>query len=489
MNGLIIASNYYRTNQTCQLMTSNLNLIMIQVDFDSSLQFLNRTAMIITDIGTSPAACNMSQTSSVAQSGSSILYTFDNTTNDYYGNYNAIPYNNPVYISPGYNGRGSTIQILSNASQYLTVANYMNFYNKSLTVEAWIYPLAVFSSSTYIDMIIYAQTNTTQQPQLMWLMLRNGKGYGAFYANDVIGPTAFLPNRWQHIAFTYDRRTATQVIYYNGVADSIHTEAPPCVITAGIQTIGTYQDHNGGFFHGYIDQLQIFFNRAKTATEILNDATLVGYYPMDCLTNPGLDNGPNSINGTAVELRSSDGGRVGQSYLFNTNASYFQVTGLVLLGQSCSPYSFSLWLRPKQSVMNGGTILHVSQNMFGSDWCIPFLGLSSSGQIVANGYHIGGIIEIIGPILTIDYWVHIILTYSEANGMRLYINGILFGQSVPFVYAAAGVPMTVTLGQSLNGNECYHSSLQTGVYRGQMDEFYIYSRELSQADATRLANP
>jgi hypothetical protein len=49
--------------------------------------------------------------------------------------------------------------------------------------------------------------------------------------------------------------------------------------------------------------------------------------------------------------------------------------------------------------------------------------------------------------------------------------------------------MTVTLGQSLNGTNCDYSVIESGYYRGQIDEFYIYSRELSQAEVSALANP
>jgi hypothetical protein len=150
--------------------------------------------------------------------GASVLYTFDNTPNDYYGNYNAVPVNNPLYVSPGYNGRGYAIQILSNQSQCLTIANYMNFYQRSLTVEAWIYPFALFTGNPYVDMIIYAQTNSSTYYQYMWMMLRNGSNYGAFWGDDAWGPTLFQPNRWQHMAFTYNYSTMTQVVYINGIA-------------------------------------------------------------------------------------------------------------------------------------------------------------------------------------------------------------------------------------------------------------------------------
>jgi hypothetical protein len=169
----------------------------------------------------SAVLCSVSGTSTHApggEGGESVIYTFDNTPNDYYGNYNAVPVNNPTYVSPGYNGRGYAIQILAASSQCLTIANYMNFYRRSLTVEAWIYPLAVYTGNPYVDMIVYAQTYAGAQGYYMWMMLRNGSNYGAFFADDVWGPTLFIANRWQHIAFTYNYATGTQVVYINGVA-------------------------------------------------------------------------------------------------------------------------------------------------------------------------------------------------------------------------------------------------------------------------------
>ena len=271
--------------------------------------------------------------------------------------------------------------------------------------------------------------------------------------------------------------------------DATNPNAAPCLITSGIQTIGSYFHYGAGFFHGYIDQLGILFNRAKTAAEILDDATLVGHYTMDCISYSSWDSGPNQITGVAVGVSSGDGGRVGQSYLFNTNSSYFQVTGLILIGQSYSPYSFAMWLRPITSVTNGGTILHLSQYADGTGWCVQFIGLSSLGQIVVHGYNSAGMVQVTGPVLTVGQWVHIVETYSQLHGIRLYVNGILYGQSSAFVYASSGQPMVITLGQPLNGSYCDRSGIQSGFYRGEIDEFYIYSRELSQADVTALANP
>lgn len=72
-------------------------------------------------------------------------------------------------------------------------------------------------SPSYVDMLIYAQTNSAVMGQYMWMMLRNGKIYGAFFGNDVSGPTVFQANKWYHMAFTYDLASSTQTVYVNGV--------------------------------------------------------------------------------------------------------------------------------------------------------------------------------------------------------------------------------------------------------------------------------
>jgi len=165
-------------------------------------------------------SCSSSSSTTVSpggQGGASVLYTFDGNANDYFGNYNAVPHNNPQYISPGYNGRGYAIQLLSTSSQYLTIANIMNFYRRSVTVEAWLYPLAIYSSNPYTDMIIFQQVYSNTQYQYMQVMLRNGYVYGSFFYDDISGVTVLRTNQWQHIAFTYDYAAQTQYVYLNGV--------------------------------------------------------------------------------------------------------------------------------------------------------------------------------------------------------------------------------------------------------------------------------
>jgi len=152
--------------------------------------------------------------------GASVLYTFDNTPNDYFGSYNAVPVNNPQYVSPGYNGRGQAIQLRQNLSQHLTIANYMNFYQRSLTVEAWIYPLTICTSDSDFDLLIFSQINSHVVGQYMWLDVRNGMAFGTFFFNDVVGSTMIGVKQWHHVAFTYNYMTLTQTVYVDGFLGS-----------------------------------------------------------------------------------------------------------------------------------------------------------------------------------------------------------------------------------------------------------------------------
>lgn len=133
----------------------------------------------------------------------------------------------------------------------------------------------------------------------MYLMIRQNRIYFAFYANDCWGSTTVLTNRWYHFAFVYDYQALTQYIYLNGVLECTHNSSSPFQATSGAITIGAINNTGttpASFWTGYIDQMA-YVSRAKTATEILADATLVAYYSFDDLSYS--DSGPNKINGVS----------------------------------------------------------------------------------------------------------------------------------------------------------------------------------------------
>ena len=170
----------------------------------------------------------------------------------------------------------------------------------------------------------------------------------------------------------------------------------------------------------------------------------------------------------------------------NGNQSTFEVHGLVLLGTSGLPYSFSIWIRPY--VPQQAAIMHLSALSDGTGWCLPVLGLTSNAQLAvySNG---PGVKSVMGPIVPLNSWTHVAVTYRQAIGMRLYVNGTLKSSLGSFVFSSGGQPMHMFVGSPSSGVGCVAGYNSSGPYFGAVDEFRIYSRELSLADVATLAYP
>lgn len=260
--------------------------------------------------------------------------------------------------------------------------------------------------------------------------------------------------------------------------------------TTGDIFIGAISNGPGYYFTGYIDQVSLM-TRSKSAAEILMDATLVCYYSFD--SNAYTDSGPLALTATGVGLSLASGaGRVNSAISFTSASSYFVVGGLTKLGTVGPSYSISIWINPTS--VNGGTIAHVSSCNYNciSRWCLAFIGLTSSGQIAIqswSGSYNNNLVALTGPVLSINVWTHVVQTYSSTNGMRLYVNGILFSQSQTFTYSASDVPDYLYLG-SFPLQTCVTTNVITeGQYYGLLDEFYVFARDLTPAEVYQLANP
>ena len=222
-----------------------------------------------------------------------------------------------------------------------------------------------------------------------------------------------------------------------------------------------------------------------SATEILREATLTIDYSFD--NGDLLDDGPLGINGTGSNHTFNNSCRINQCLALLNNQSYVQAAGLVLLGTSGQSYSFSIWIKP--IITNHGTIIHVSGTSDGLAWCIPMLGFTNSSQIRVQSWK-GNSVSLSGPVITANVWTHIAVTYSSSDRLRLWINGTQYGSSSSgFNYSAANTSVFVTIGSSLSGTTCGSGTIKKGQYFGYIDEFKLYSRELSSTDISNLANP
>jgi hypothetical protein len=236
-----------------------------------------------------------------------------------------------------------------------------------------------------------------------------------------------------------------------------------------------------------MDQMTVS-NRVKSACEVLEIATLVAHFTFDI----GLfliDSGPNSLQATTQSTTSISSGRFSQAITFNgSSSSYYQISDFTALGISNQPFSISLWLRP---TFLSGIVAHISTNTVGTGWCLPFLGFALSGSLIAQIYNGTVTVSIGDPTMSVStsVWSHVVQTWSSTNGLRLYINNVLVASHLDSTYSASSLPDLITLGNGFNiTSGCALGSVNPVPYNGDMDDFRVYSRELTAADICTLYN-
>lgn len=133
---------------------------------------------------------------------------------------------------------------------------------KDVTMEAWIYPLADFTSN--YRAIIYAGADGNSYN----LLTNTGDGnLRAWFGGNVLNSNSSLvANQWSHVAATFDNTTIK--LYINGILDN-SSSASGSIVTGRPVTIGSVNAHNNYFFNGTIDEVEIW-NRTLSADEVYN---------------------------------------------------------------------------------------------------------------------------------------------------------------------------------------------------------------------------
>jgi hypothetical protein len=196
------------------------------------------------------------------------------------------------------------------------------------------------------------------------------------------------------------------------------------------------------------------------------------------------DAGPNNLLSTSLNVNFISSGQISGAISFNDNTSYFQIDDLTGLGVVNQPFSISLWIRPYALA---GTIVFVENGTIGSFWCMPFIGFASNGSLVVQMWSTS-VQYVFGSILsTSSVWYHVVQTWSSTNGLRLYIDNVLIAANTTVTtYGASSLSNNIILANRPN-NGCTGGAIgpQLAFY-GDMDDFRIYSRELTANEVCAL---
>jgi hypothetical protein len=259
----------------------------------------------------------------------SVMWSFDNTPTDLYGVYNGQLISGATYSTVATNqtyfGYGQALMLTASSNQsFLVSSPFLDLTYTSFTIEGWIYLFASFAG----DRGIFGQCQCLTCPnQCLYFLVRANRLYIGFTSNDLVGSMTLAATTWYHVAFVYNYQTQQQILYVNGVQDSIKSSSQPYQGKNGTIQIGSTQALLAkNYFNGYIDNLRLT-TRTKSASEILIDASLIARYSFDS-PNPNSDNGLNGLNGTSTNTISVNG-RVNQAMRFTGSASYFQAYGVL----------------------------------------------------------------------------------------------------------------------------------------------------------------
>ncbi|CAF1611898.1 unnamed protein product, partial [Didymodactylos carnosus] len=286
------------------------------------------------------------------------FYTFDSVLTDSSGNGNTV---NGTYSSFVTGYVNNAVSFVYANSERLTSSAVINLFNQSFTIDFWFY----WTENSLSDYCLFGQCISSHTDLCLFLSIRKKALFFGFFNDDTPGNATIVVNKWYHAAFVYDYTNRIRYIYLNGVQDAIDTTTSYLLITQQPVNIGSSpiggNVNTSVYYTGYIDHLMIT-QRAKTACEILQDATITVYYSFE---NSVIDSGPNKITGTISGTGTSfvTGGRVGTYALeLSTAGSYFQTQSLTSLGITNQPFTIALWVRPTAL---SGVLIHISSQSNG----------------------------------------------------------------------------------------------------------------------------
>ncbi|CAF4175605.1 unnamed protein product [Adineta steineri] len=421
-------------------------------------------------------SCVVTQTScsSSSLSDSTVIsfWPMNGNVNDLTNRNNGTLIGNATFVS-GY----IDLAIQCSDTAYIQVP-FIDFYRRSFTIELWLYR----TNNTNVYMGIIGECMNTGIDNCLHFGIQiQSLLYMAFNGYDIRGSTIIVDNKWYHVAFVYDYAVQQSQIYLNGLPEnsiSIDPNATDVYLgQSGRVTIGRadYWTHN---WVGYIDQVSITY-RAKSANEILDDATLIAYYSFDC--GSIFDSGPNLLQ-TIANGQTMVTGRVKDAILFNLTNAYFQTSSFMMFGITNQSFSIALWVKPWNL---SGILVHISNQSTGDGWCMPLLGFNSSGMLIAQ---VSSFI-ISEPAFEVNVWTHIVQTFSTQNDLQLYINGTLRQKVLNTTTAPPHQSMYITVArQQLGNSSCMWGGISPSSYMGAIDELRIYNREITTTEICGLSS-
>ena len=456
-------------------------------------------------------------------------YPFDGNTNDLSGkNYHGAA-KNVTYVA----GQAGQAAHFDGKTGYIEIASNKDLNSPQITFATWVKPSTgsnnkgvdhsiIFNKELQYELAIFEDNYGTQ--------VKRGELSFAFESNwDWMGTSTSLPpNKFVHLALTYtkdnmakfyvDGKLVKEQKYARGLITNdlcVRIGARGCPSSAAVY-----------FFNGDMDEFRIY-NRDLSETEIKQLAG-VETKPVEVTTNPipascegikdGLvacypfDGSANDLSGknyhgkVAGNLTYVQGKAGGQAAHFD-GSNYVEVADTPDLN---SPQmSFTAWVKPlsleRPSTDTSGSFN--SHSIFNKE---PQHSLSLFGEsYMKDRIKVGELGFAFNPnwlymptnyTPSLNQFMHVVLTFDQNNTGKLYINGNLvkeeqYGKPLKTpAEVEAVIHMNVSnlrIGAStclpILSRKCSSPAAVHSLFNGDIDEFRVYNRSLSELEVKQLA--
>jgi len=247
----------------------------------------------------------------------------------------------------------------------------------------------------------------------------------------------------------------------------------------------------------------------KTLNFAFNQGNIVAYYKFNNSSSLGLDSNPSS---TKYNLTPTIvGGTGGYDTSISVEGASFQATNdgdrlegdfplKTIYDNSTTGISISLWFYKKLATYDNPYNTSVYRffnpsnpllvimfytahhsNTYKNGFSIQY---GVSGEVYAGG---------IGSTIAFDTWYHIVFIITKSGNIKVYMNGTnlnLVAGSVEGTirnYGSSVYPIPTSSFPNTTKLKIFNAYTD-GSFSGNMDEFYVFNKELSQAEITSLYN-
>lgn len=358
------------------------------------------------------------------------------------------------------------------------------------TISVWFRPLGT-SDGTYNGLLSYGPRGAANASQL--LSYTNGvRVSSANWSNDLIQTTGTAAgfSFWHHAAFTFDGVNARK-LYLNGVEVAADALGAPIDTQNGALRIGSTDDP-GRSAIAYMNNLRIY-RSVRTAEQILAEASeMVRYNFEDNLRDSWQFRQDAVAFGNAPAYVAGRNAAAGKAIAFDGTAnSHVQTKRAIWRGaahENNAPYTYAFWMKADDVNLNGN-VIQLADNLNGGGYCYAVARFDgASKKLVMHHYNGGsGVNLTAATAFASGTWYHVALTYSQANGIRLYINGVQDANNAAITtqQGNGASPRVFILGSARGGAACLNSTATN--FKGAMDDFRVYARELTAAQVQALA--